>query len=171
MKSIRLREGKERSLLRRHPWVFEGSVAKGRADAGETVRVEAHDGRFLAWAAFSPTSQIRVRAWSFDEAQRIDEAFFAQRVQRAVALRARLDAAFARHDAATLERALAEAGVPASRVRSLAEFVGEWSGGAMATAPVTRVAYPKGEVPDFGTGAKWDRVPPSKLVQSEREPR
>lgn len=83
-------------------------------------------------------------------------------VQRdAVALRARLDAAFARHDAATLERALAEAGVPASRVRSLAEFVGEWSGGAMATAPVTRVAYPKGEVPDFGTGAKWDRVPPS----------
>ena len=93
MKSIRLREGKERSLLRRHPWVFEGSVAKGRADAGETVRVEAHDGRFLAWAAFSPTSQIRVRAWSFDEAQRIDEAFFAQRVQRAVALRARLGVA------------------------------------------------------------------------------
>ena len=42
MKSIRLREGKERSLLRRHPWVFQGSVAKGGADAGETVRVEAH---------------------------------------------------------------------------------------------------------------------------------
>ena len=43
MKTIRLREGKERSLLRRHPWVFEGSVAKGKADAGETVRVEAAD--------------------------------------------------------------------------------------------------------------------------------
>ena len=93
MKSIRLREGKERSLLRRHPWVFEGSIAKGRADAGETVRVEAHDGRFLAWAAFSPSSQIRVRAWSFDEAERIDEGFFAARVQRAVALRARLGVA------------------------------------------------------------------------------
>ena len=35
------RPGKERSLLRRHPWVFEGSVAGGKADAGETVRVEA----------------------------------------------------------------------------------------------------------------------------------
>ncbi|HSV46602.1 MAG TPA: class I SAM-dependent methyltransferase [Ramlibacter sp.] len=90
MKTIRLREGKERSLLRRHPWVFEGSIAKGGGDAGETVRVEAHDGQFLAWAAFSPASQIRARAWSFDEAERIDEAFFARRLQRAVALRARL---------------------------------------------------------------------------------
>ncbi|MES2960021.1 MAG: class I SAM-dependent methyltransferase [Pseudomonadota bacterium] len=90
MKSIRLREGKERSLLRRHPWVFQGSVAKGSADPGETVRIEGDDGRFLAWGSFSPSSMIRVRAWSFDEAERIDAAFFARRVAGAVALRARL---------------------------------------------------------------------------------
>ena len=90
MKSIRLRDGKERSLLRRHPWVFEGSIARGSADAGELVRVEAHDGRFLAWGAYSPASAIRVRAWSFDEARRIDAAFFAERLQQAVAMRARL---------------------------------------------------------------------------------
>lgn len=90
MKSIRLREGKERSLLRRHPWVFQGSVDKGKADAGETVRIEAHDGKFLGWGAYSPTSMIRVRAWSFDEAERIDRAFFERRVRAAVALRARL---------------------------------------------------------------------------------
>jgi 23S rRNA (cytosine1962-C5)-methyltransferase len=90
MKSIRLRPGKERSLLRRHPWVFEGSIDKGRADAGETVRVEASDGRFLAWGAYSPQSMIRVRAWSFEEAERIDAAFFARRIGAAVALRARL---------------------------------------------------------------------------------
>jgi 23S rRNA (cytosine1962-C5)-methyltransferase len=90
MKSIRLRDGKERSLLRRHPWVFEGSIAKGRADAGETVRVEAADGRFLAWGAYSPSSSIRVRAWSFDEAERIDAAFFRRRLEAAVAVRARL---------------------------------------------------------------------------------
>lgn len=90
MKIIRLREGKERSLLRRHPWVFEGSIAKGGGDAGETVRVEGSDGRFLCWAAFSPSSQIRVRAWSFDEAERIDADFFARRVHAAVAMRARL---------------------------------------------------------------------------------
>ena len=60
MKTVRLREGKERSLLRRHPWVFEGSTAKGRADSGETVRVEDAGGRFLAWGAYSPESAIRV---------------------------------------------------------------------------------------------------------------
>ena len=90
MKSIRLRDGKERSLLRRHPWVFDGSIHKGGADAGETVRVEAADGRFLAWAAYSPNSKIRLRAWSFDEAERIDAAFFQRRLARAVAMRGRL---------------------------------------------------------------------------------
>jgi len=90
MKTIRLREGKERSVLRRHPWIFQGSVARGGADPGETVRVEADDGRFLAWGAFSPSSMIRVRAWSFDEAERIDAAFFERRIATAVALRARL---------------------------------------------------------------------------------
>ena len=90
MKTIRLRDGKERSLLRRHPWVFEGSIDKGGADSGETVRVQAHDGRFLAWGAYSPRSSIRVRAWSFDEAERIDDAFFERRLAAALALRARL---------------------------------------------------------------------------------
>ncbi|MGN6527050.1 MAG: class I SAM-dependent rRNA methyltransferase [Burkholderiaceae bacterium] len=90
MKVIKLREGKERSLLRRHPWVFQGSIDKGRADAGETVRVDGHDGRFLAWGAYSPESQIRVRAWSFDQAERIDAAFFARRLETAIALRARM---------------------------------------------------------------------------------
>jgi 23S rRNA (cytosine1962-C5)-methyltransferase len=90
MKTIRLRPGKERSLLRRHPWVFEGSVAGGRADSGETVRIESGDGRFLAWAAYSPLSSIRARAWSFDEGERIDAGFFERRVAAAVAMRARL---------------------------------------------------------------------------------
>jgi len=90
VKTITLRAGKERSLLRRHPWVFEGSIASGRADSGETVRVQAADGRFLAWAAYSPASAIRLRAWSFDEAERIDAAFFERRVARALALRQQL---------------------------------------------------------------------------------
>jgi 23S rRNA (cytosine1962-C5)-methyltransferase len=90
MKTVRLRPGKERSLQRRHPWIFEGSVAGGKADAGETVRVEASDRRFLAWAAYSAQSLIRLRVWSFDEAERIDDAFFARRVAAAVATRSRL---------------------------------------------------------------------------------
>ena len=90
MKTIRLRDGKERSLRKRHPWVFEGSIASGRADAGETVRVESHAGEFLAWGAYSPASSIRVRAWSFDATERIDAAFFERRIARAAAVRARL---------------------------------------------------------------------------------
>jgi 23S rRNA (cytosine1962-C5)-methyltransferase len=90
MKSIRLRDTRERSLLRRHPWIFDSAVAKGSADPGETVRVEASDGRFLAWAAFSPASKMRARAWSFDENERIAPDFFHRRVAAAVAARARL---------------------------------------------------------------------------------
>ena len=91
MKTIRLRAGKERSLLRRHPWIFESAIARGTADAGETVRVESFDGAFLAWAAFSPVSKIRARAWSFDETQRIDAAFLEATCRRAVNARSRLD--------------------------------------------------------------------------------
>lgn len=90
MKVIRLRPGREKALLRRHPWVFEGAVARGGGDAGETVRIEADDGRFLAWGAFSPKSSIRVRAWSFDEGERIDATFFAGRIEAAVNMRRRL---------------------------------------------------------------------------------
>lgn len=90
MKKIVIRAGKERSLQKRHPWVFESSIAKGGGDVGETVRVESADGQFLCWAAYSPQSQIRLRAWSFDEAERIDAAFFERRIAAAVAVRARL---------------------------------------------------------------------------------
>jgi 23S rRNA (cytosine1962-C5)-methyltransferase len=91
MKTICLREGKERSLLRRHPWIFESAIARGGADAGETVRVESSEGKFLAWAAFSPASKIRARVWSFDEGQRIDAAFFAAACQVAIQARTRFD--------------------------------------------------------------------------------
>jgi len=90
MKTLRLREGKERSLLRKHPWIFESAIAKGGGDSGETVRVEGHEGQFLGWAAFSPQSRIRARIWSFDESQRIDAAFFSARISSAIAARARL---------------------------------------------------------------------------------
>ena len=76
MKIIKLKPGKEKSLLRRHPWVFDGAIAKGGGDPGETVRIESEQGQFLAWGAVSPTSKIRVRVWSWDEKQRIDAAFF-----------------------------------------------------------------------------------------------
>ena len=78
-------------MQRRHPWIFDGAIASGAADAGETVRVENHEGKFLAWAAFSPRSKIRARVWSFEEAQRIDAPFFAARIAAAIRARERFD--------------------------------------------------------------------------------
>lgn len=89
MPRLILQPGKERSLLRRHPWVFAGSVDRldGRARPGDTVDVVAADGRPLARAAWSPSSQIRARVWSFDPDEIIDDAFFKRRVAAALARR------------------------------------------------------------------------------------
>ncbi len=91
MKTLRLKPGKERSLQRRHPWIFDSAIAKGSGDAGETVRVEASNGQFLAWAFTSPASKISARVWSFDEAQRIDASFFIAKVQASTKARSRFD--------------------------------------------------------------------------------
>ncbi len=84
-----LKPGREKSLLRLHPWVFSGAIAmvKGEPQSGETVAVRASDGRFLAWAACSPSSQIRAKVWSFIEQEVPDEALLRERVKRAVARR------------------------------------------------------------------------------------
>jgi 23S rRNA (cytosine1962-C5)-methyltransferase len=91
MKIISLKAGKERSLLRRHPWIFESAIATGSADTGETVRVESSAGQFLGWGAFSPASKIRARVWSFDEANRIDASFLIAAVEASVGARGRFD--------------------------------------------------------------------------------
>ncbi|ACR30435.1 class I SAM-dependent rRNA methyltransferase [Burkholderia glumae] len=89
MQTVTLKPSKDKSLLRRHPWIYANAIehVDGKPAAGATVVVRSHDGRFLARGAYSPHSQIRVRVWSFDEAEPIDHAFFKRRIQRAVAHR------------------------------------------------------------------------------------
>lgn len=84
-----LKPGREKSLRHRHPWVFSGAVERvqGEPASGETVEVVAHDGAFLARAAFSPESQIRCRVWSFDSAEAIDDAFLRRRLRASIARR------------------------------------------------------------------------------------
>ena len=91
MPRLILNAGKERSLMRRHPWVFAGSVDRleGRARPGDTVDIHSAEGKWLARGAWSPASQIRARAWTFDEAQSVDHAFFKRKVADCVARRAR----------------------------------------------------------------------------------
>ena len=92
MKRLILKKGREKSLLRRHPWIFSGAVEKieGSPLPGETVEVTAADGTFLAWAGFSPASQITGRVWSFNPDERIDFEFFKTRIAEAAALREKL---------------------------------------------------------------------------------
>lgn len=89
-----LRTGREKSLRRRHPWIFSGAVERieGAPASGDTVTVRSADGRALALAAWSPASQIRARVWSFDPSSTIDAGFFKTRIERAVALRKALPA-------------------------------------------------------------------------------
>jgi len=86
---LTLKPGRERSLLRRHPWVFSGAIGKaqGSPQSGATVEVRAADGAFLAWAAYSPASQIRARVWSFDEADVPGLQLFRKKAEAALALR------------------------------------------------------------------------------------
>jgi 23S rRNA (cytosine1962-C5)-methyltransferase len=88
-----LKKGREKSLRRRHPWVFSGAVEKvsGKPGAGDTVAVLSADGKPLAKAAYSPRSQIRARVWTFAD-EEVDVAFFRARLEQAIALRAALPA-------------------------------------------------------------------------------
>ena len=90
MADLILLPGKERSVLRRHPWIFAGSVARleGRARPGDTVIVKDAQGTPLARAAWSPLSQIRARVWSFDPDLSVDHAWFKRAVAASVARRA-----------------------------------------------------------------------------------
>lgn len=87
--ALTLKAGRERSLLRRHPWVFSGAVGKthGSPQSGETVEVRDSQSRFLGWAAYSPESQIRARVWSFEESEVPGPALFRSKVEAAIALR------------------------------------------------------------------------------------
>lgn len=90
-----LKKGREKSLRRRHPWIFSGAVenVSGKPGPGDTVEVVDAAGRPLALAAWSPHSQIRARVWTFSVDETVDGAFFRRRVERAIAMREGLPAA------------------------------------------------------------------------------
>ncbi|PHY82104.1 23S rRNA (cytosine(1962)-C(5))-methyltransferase RlmI (plasmid) [Serratia marcescens] len=80
-----LAKGREKSLLRRHPWVFSGAVQRveGKALSGETIDILDSQGKWLARGAYSPESQIRARVWTFQQDEEINIDFFIRRLQQA----------------------------------------------------------------------------------------
>lgn len=92
MITIRLKKNRQRSLERKHPWVFSGAIdsIKEVPKNGETVKIISVDGKFLGWGAYSSKSQIAIRIWSFDENEKIDMEFFKRQIDQAIILRSEI---------------------------------------------------------------------------------
>jgi 23S rRNA (cytosine1962-C5)-methyltransferase len=92
MKSILLKPKRERPILRKHPWIFANSISEviGDPELGETVDVLNHEGDWLAYAAFSPHSQIRARIWTWDSSEKVTRQFFENRLEKSIAFRENL---------------------------------------------------------------------------------
>jgi 23S rRNA (cytosine1962-C5)-methyltransferase len=86
---LTLKPGREKSLLRRHPWIFSGALAgvEGEPAPGEMVPVVSAQGAFLAWAAYNPHSQIVGRVWSWDQQRAPDRALLRERLSSAIETR------------------------------------------------------------------------------------
>ena len=74
---IYLNVSREKSLVRKHPWVFSRAInkIKGKPMLGDTVDIFDSKNKWLARGAYSPESQIRVRVWTFNEHERLIVSF------------------------------------------------------------------------------------------------
>jgi 23S rRNA (cytosine1962-C5)-methyltransferase len=92
MSTVRLilKNGKDKAVRNRHPWIFSGAV--DRIDegfqAGDLVRVFSDKEEFLGVGYLNPESQIVVRMLAFEDVA-IDEAFFDEKIARALETRKR----------------------------------------------------------------------------------
>ena len=89
--SITLNPNREKSLLRRHPWIFASAIrhVDETHASGSTVDLLSSEGQFLARASYSPNSQIRARVWTFND-EPVDKEFFRKRIRAAIEVRQQL---------------------------------------------------------------------------------
>ncbi len=90
MIDVVLKKGKEKSLLRRHPWVYDTAIARvlGSPEPGDLVRVLSSVGEALGIGGFSPASTLRVRMWTFNEKDDVaSPAFLEKRLADAISAR------------------------------------------------------------------------------------
>ncbi|NWF81045.1 MAG: class I SAM-dependent rRNA methyltransferase [Chloroflexi bacterium] len=182
MASITLKAGRERPLLHRHPWVFSGAIGavSGSPRDGEVVEVLGANGEWLARGFWSGSSQIRVRAASWDVDQPLDDAWLHGAIARALRGRAGL----APEDAAACRLVFSEAdGLPGLIVDRYGPFlVVQLLTRAMAARAETVVAVlvallqPRGiyersdaEVREkeglpAHEGGLWGELPPARLA-------
>lgn len=92
MQKVILKPGREKSVLRRHPWIFSGAIKSTEeiSQPGETIVVYSSKGDLLGRGFYSPHSQIRVRFWSIDPDEQINSEFFHKQIQQAFKMREEL---------------------------------------------------------------------------------
>ncbi len=85
-KEVVLKPGKEKSLLKRHPWIFSGAIASlPLVENGEVFSVFSSTGEFLAKGYFHGQNSISGRVLTFSD-QPVEEALH-DAIDRALALR------------------------------------------------------------------------------------
>ena len=92
MSSVHLKSGRDKSVKRKHPWIFSGAIdhIKGNVSQGETVEVISSSGQKIGKGAYSPDSQIRIRMWTFNLDEEINSTFFQKKISAAYTLRQEL---------------------------------------------------------------------------------
>ena len=92
MPSVTLKKSADSFIKRKHPWIFSGAIdrVEGNPSNGETVQIFTSDKKLVGNGSFSPSSQIRVRVWSFDSEEKIDEDFFRRKISHAQSLREKI---------------------------------------------------------------------------------
>ncbi len=86
MASVKLKKGRDRSINRKHPWIFSGAIesTKDILENGETVEIISYDGKLLGYGSYSKHSQISVRVLSFNPDEKIDKQFMIRRITNSI---------------------------------------------------------------------------------------
>ncbi len=89
MPLVKLKRGRDKSFLRKHPWIFSGAIdsVKDLKQNGETVEIISADGKPLGYGSYSAHSQITVRVLSFNPSEKIDIDFIRKRIESSIELR------------------------------------------------------------------------------------
>jgi 23S rRNA (cytosine1962-C5)-methyltransferase len=92
MVEIKLKKGKEKAVLQRHPWVFSGALEKikGSPENGDVVKVLDAKDTFLAYGYYNDQSRVAVRLLEWDESIVINEAWYEEKINQAITARAHL---------------------------------------------------------------------------------
>jgi 23S rRNA (cytosine1962-C5)-methyltransferase len=86
---IVLKPGRSKPFYARHPWVLDSAVARIEGDPsdGDVVDLFSEKEKFIARGIVNSRSRIRVRLYTWNPDEPLDDAFWRRRLERAVQLR------------------------------------------------------------------------------------